>query len=166
MLTCEPPLSPLFLYVVVQRSPQCKIRILVQPCAFMLITLLLSILFLFIVYFNSFHCPTGNLSIPWSQIETDGDAGDGEAAAAGAATDEEAATTAAVQPDAIQPAAAAAAEPDEAAKLEALEKEAKEKGLGKLYAACGGGEEGLRACVAIEALCEVGKACIVHVAQE
>ncbi|GFR52186.1 hypothetical protein Agub_g14723 [Astrephomene gubernaculifera] len=41
------------------------------------------------------------------------------------------------------------------AQLEALEKEAKDKGLGRLFVACGGGEEGLRACVAIEALCEV-----------
>jgi hypothetical protein len=45
--------------------------------------------------------------------------------------------------------------------FEALEKEAKEKGFGKLYATFGGGEEGLKACVAVEALCEVSwrKAC-------
>ncbi len=106
----------------------------------------------------------------WPQVETDAEAGDGEAAAAGGAvTDDEAVATAAadaVQPDAVQPpAAAAAAEPDEAAKLEALEKEAKDKNLGKLYAACGGGEEGLRACVAVEALCEVrrkGPRALVH----
>jgi len=36
-----------------------------------------------------------------------------------------------------------------------LESEAKAKGYGKLYAAMGGGKEGLEACVAIEALCEV-----------
>ncbi|KAG2498231.1 hypothetical protein HYH03_003981 [Edaphochlamys debaryana] len=40
-------------------------------------------------------------------------------------------------------------------RLAALEAEAKEKGLGRLYAACGGGEEGLMACIAVEALCEV-----------
>ena len=37
-----------------------------------------------------------------------------------------------------------------------LEAEAKAKGFGKLYAALGGGREGLEACVAMEALCEVG----------
>eukprot|EP00798_Chlamydomonas_sp_ICE-L_P008789 gene8789-33658_t len=39
--------------------------------------------------------------------------------------------------------------------LLALEAEAKAKGFGKLYASLGGGKEGLRACVAVEALCEV-----------
>ncbi|GAX81575.1 hypothetical protein CEUSTIGMA_g9003.t1 [Chlamydomonas eustigma] len=38
---------------------------------------------------------------------------------------------------------------------EALDKEAKEKGFGKLYSTFGGGEEGLKACVAVEALCEI-----------
>ncbi|KXZ47740.1 hypothetical protein GPECTOR_33g622 [Gonium pectorale] len=44
---------------------------------------------------------------------------------------------------------------DDPTRLAALEAEAKDKGLGKLFVACGGGEEGLRACVAVEALCEV-----------
>ena len=39
---------------------------------------------------------------------------------------------------------------------EVLQAEAKEKGYGKLYAALGGGRKGLEACVAVEALCEVG----------
>ena len=39
--------------------------------------------------------------------------------------------------------------------VEALQVEAKAKGYGKLYAAMGGGEEGLEACIAVEALCEV-----------
>ena len=38
---------------------------------------------------------------------------------------------------------------------EDLDAEAKAKGYGKLYAAFGGGLEGLEACVAVEALCEV-----------
>ena len=37
-----------------------------------------------------------------------------------------------------------------------LEAETKAKGFGRLYAALGGGREGLEACVAMEALCEVG----------
>ena len=41
------------------------------------------------------------------------------------------------------------------ASQEELEAEAKAKGYGKLYAAFGGGLEGLEACVAVEALCEV-----------
>ncbi|GIM08897.1 hypothetical protein Vretimale_12841 [Volvox reticuliferus] len=44
---------------------------------------------------------------------------------------------------------------DDPVLMAALEKEAKDKGLGRLYAACGGGEEGLRACIAVEALCEI-----------
>ena len=39
--------------------------------------------------------------------------------------------------------------------VENLQVEAKAKGYGKLYAAMGGGEEGLEACIAVEALCEV-----------
>ena len=38
----------------------------------------------------------------------------------------------------------------------ALSKEAKNLGVGSLYCAFGGGEEGLMACAAIDALCEVG----------
>jgi hypothetical protein len=37
-----------------------------------------------------------------------------------------------------------------------LEAEAASKGYGKLYATFGGGREGLEACAAVEALCEVG----------
>ena len=43
-----------------------------------------------------------------------------------------------------------------AAGQEGLEAEARVKGFGRLYAALGGGREGLEACVAMEALCEVG----------
>ena len=43
-----------------------------------------------------------------------------------------------------------------AAALAGLEAEARAKGFGRLYAALGGGREGLEACVAMEALCEVG----------
>ncbi|CAG9463715.1 unnamed protein product [Pedinophyceae sp. YPF-701] len=42
------------------------------------------------------------------------------------------------------------------AERDALDAYAKENGLGALYAAFGGGEEGLRACAAVDALCEVG----------
>ena len=52
-------------------------------------------------------------------------------------------------------AAAAAAAAPLPASLAELESEAKAKGYGKLYAAMGGGREGLEACVAVEALCEV-----------
>ncbi|KAK9818799.1 hypothetical protein WJX74_001704 [Apatococcus lobatus] len=40
--------------------------------------------------------------------------------------------------------------------VEALEAEAEQKGFGKLYAAFGGGKEGLEACAAVDALCNVG----------
>lgn len=39
--------------------------------------------------------------------------------------------------------------------IEELEKEAAAAGYGKMYVAMGGGREGLEACAAIEALCEV-----------
>eukprot|EP00884_Botryococcus_braunii_P003367 jgi/Botrbrau1/13030/Bobra.0389s0021.1 len=39
---------------------------------------------------------------------------------------------------------------------EALQREAAAKGLGKMYIAFGGGREGLEACAALDALCEVG----------
>ena len=52
-------------------------------------------------------------------------------------------------------------EKEEAKRLkdQALQEEARAKGYGKLYAAMGGGEAGLEACVAVEALCEVGAGC-------
>ena len=55
---------------------------------------------------------------------------------------------------ALAPAAAAPIIPPCLSRPE-LEADAKAKGYGKLYATFGGGEEGLRACAAVEALCEV-----------
>ena len=50
--------------------------------------------------------------------------------------------------------------------VEALQVEAKAKGYGKLYAAMGGGEEGLEACIAVEALCEVSMYLLKYVVSE